>query len=299
MRSLAACLVFLCLAGAPAFADSLPRAVYVDPPQDAHNPARMEVLHIPSGGVEINGVAYLASGPGPHPTLLLLHGLPGNEKNLDLAQAVRRAGWNAVTINYRGSWGSPGEFHFGQNLDDAPAALAYLRQPETAQKLAIDPRRIAVAGHSMGGWVAAHTFARDPALLGAALISPGDLGDAGVHMDHAHLVALLQDNRESLAIADIDALADELTAHGREWAFAGLVPQLKDRRLLVLYSHDGLEADSLSLIDPLKAAKSRGLATGYTATDHSWSDHRIALQAQIINWLQGLPAQNSASNSTK
>ncbi|MDO8912512.1 MAG: hypothetical protein Q8N10_08825 [Phenylobacterium sp.] len=32
----------------------------------------------------------------------------GNEKNLDLAQAVRRAGWNAVTFNYRGSWGSPG-----------------------------------------------------------------------------------------------------------------------------------------------------------------------------------------------
>ncbi|MFD3266336.1 hypothetical protein [Phenylobacterium ferrooxidans] len=32
----------------------------------------------------------------------------GNEKNLDLAQAVRRAGWNAAAFNYRGSWGSPG-----------------------------------------------------------------------------------------------------------------------------------------------------------------------------------------------
>ncbi len=35
-----------------------------DPPHDVAHPARMEVLHIPSGGVEINGVAYLASGAG-------------------------------------------------------------------------------------------------------------------------------------------------------------------------------------------------------------------------------------------
>ena len=48
------------------------------------------------------------AGAGRRPTVVLLHGLPGNEKNLDLAQAIRRAGWNVVTFNYRGSWGSPG-----------------------------------------------------------------------------------------------------------------------------------------------------------------------------------------------
>ena len=67
----------------------------------------MTVLHIPTHGVQINGIVYQPSGAGPHPTLVICHGLPGNEKFLDLAQAVRRAGWNAVTFNYRGSWGSP------------------------------------------------------------------------------------------------------------------------------------------------------------------------------------------------
>ncbi len=104
------------LAVNPASAQQAPAAVIADPPQDKAHPARMEVLHIPSGGVQINGVAYLASGAGVHPTLVLLHGLPGNEKNLDLAQAVRRAGWNAITFNYRGSWGSPGLFRFANNL---------------------------------------------------------------------------------------------------------------------------------------------------------------------------------------
>jgi uncharacterized protein len=85
----------------------VPRAVIADPPPDAKSTARMEVIHIPSGGVQINGVVYVASGPSPHPTFVLFHELPGNEKNLDLAQAVRRAGWTVVTVNYRGSWGSP------------------------------------------------------------------------------------------------------------------------------------------------------------------------------------------------
>lgn len=71
---------------------NLPEAIYRDPPSDKAHPARMEVLHIPSGGVAINGVAYLASGKGPHPTVVICHDLPGNEKNLDLAQALRRAG---------------------------------------------------------------------------------------------------------------------------------------------------------------------------------------------------------------
>ena len=157
----------------------LPAAIATDPPHDAQHPARMQVLHIPSGNVRINGVAYLAAGAGPHPTLVLLHGLPGNEKNLDLAQAVRRAGWHVVTLNYRGSWGSPGAFRFAQVLDDAPAALAFVRDSATVRALGIDTTRIVLAGHSMGGWATAHTAAHDGRLRGAILISAADMGAVG------------------------------------------------------------------------------------------------------------------------
>ena len=138
----------LCLASAPVVAQSVPAAIFTDPPRDAAHPAAMTVLHIPTHGVLINGLVYSPPGLGPHPTLLICHGLPGNEKNLDLAQAVRRAGWNAVTFNYRGSWGSPGAFRFAQNLEDADAVLYYLREPANAAKLGIDPERIAIAGAS-------------------------------------------------------------------------------------------------------------------------------------------------------
>ena len=155
-----AAVVMLALS-ATVHAQSVPSAIYTDPPADAAHPAAMEVLHIPSHGAVINGIVYTPGGAGLHPTIVICHGLPGNEKNLDLAQALRRAGWNAVTFNYRGSWGSPGSYKFSQNLEDADAVLAYLRVPANAAKLQIDTRRIVLAGHSMGGWVTVMTASHD------------------------------------------------------------------------------------------------------------------------------------------
>lgn len=168
-------LAFTGTAGAQASVD-VPTAIFSDPVHYTAHPASLEVLHIPSGGIEINGVAYVAAGSGPHPLLVLCHGLPGNEKNLDLAQAVRRAGWTVVTFNYRGSWGSPGSFRFSHNLEDGRAVLSYLREPAVAKRIRSDPARIVMAGHSMGGWVTALTSAGDAGLKGTILISAANMG---------------------------------------------------------------------------------------------------------------------------
>jgi len=40
---------------------------------------------IPSAGSRMNAILYRPAGPGPHPLVVLLHGFPGNERNLDLA----------------------------------------------------------------------------------------------------------------------------------------------------------------------------------------------------------------------
>ena len=70
------------------------------------SPAGMTELFIPSGDAMLAGIMYRANGPGKHPTMFLLHGFPGNERNLDLAQAIRGHGWNVVYFDYSGSWGS-------------------------------------------------------------------------------------------------------------------------------------------------------------------------------------------------
>jgi len=123
-----------------------PRAVVTDNARDARHPAATPQLLIPSGGVGMNALFFLGAGSGRKPTLLLLYGLPDNEQNLDLAQAIRRAAWNVLTMHYRGSWGSPGAFSIAGAVEDAEAAMAFLRQPENAAKYGIDPHRLLVGG---------------------------------------------------------------------------------------------------------------------------------------------------------
>lgn len=286
MRSLiiAAALV---LSAAALPAQQVSPAIYTDPPRDTAHPARMQVLHIPSGQVRINGVAYLAAGAGAHPTLVLAHGLPGNEKNLDLAQAVRRAGWNAVTFNYRGSWGSPGSFRFGQNLEDAAAVLAFVRDTANARTLGIDPTRLVLGGHSMGGWVTALTAARDPGLRGAILISAADMGLAGSGA-RPDVVAVMADNLESLAGVTAEQMADELIANTAAWRFEGAAAGLARTPLLVLTSDDGLAPHSERLVNAVRAQGNARVTPVHVATDHGWSDRRIALQDAVIRWLQSL-----------
>jgi alpha/beta superfamily hydrolase len=213
--------------------------------------------------------------------------LPGNEKNLDLAQAVRRAGWNAVTFNYRGSWGSPGAFRFAQNLQDADAVLAYLRNPANALKLGIDPTRIAIAGHSMGGWVVAHTAAHDHALIGAILISMTDMGLIG-SKPHAQAVASMAEDMETLSGVTAESMVNELKAHAREFLVAGTAQGLARIPVLALTVNDHLAAQTDALVAAIKAKGGTRVTAMHVDTDHGWSDHRIALESTVITWLAGL-----------
>eukprot|EP01037_Dinobryon_pediforme_P016906 gene16906-17093_t len=263
----------------------LPEAIWRDPPADAAHPARMAVLHVPSGGVDINAVAYLAAGPGPHPTVVVCHGLPGNEKNLDLAQALRRRGWNAITFNYRGSWGSPGTYRFAQNPEDLHAVLAYLRDPAHAATLGIDPARLAVVGHSMGGWVTAIGGGEEPGVVALGLVSAANMGTLGM-LPRAGRVKLAQDNYETLAGTSPEALGDELGAKSAEFDFVKKAPALAKVPLLVLTSDDGLAGQADALVAAVRAAGGAKVTTAHVATDHSWSDHRIDLEARIIRFLE-------------
>src|ERR1700761_1252396 len=176
-------IVFACAAGVfgcvcvASMAQQAPAALIADPPVDKAHPAAMAAFQIPSHGALMNALAYIPAGAEPHPLAIVYQGFPGNEKNLDLAQAMRRAGWSAIFFDYRGSWGTPGDFSFTHAMEDADAAIAYLRVPGHAAKLRVDPKRIVLLGHSMGGYMAAHAGAHDPGVMAVGLISAVNLHD--------------------------------------------------------------------------------------------------------------------------
>lgn len=276
-----------------ALAQPVPGAVTRDPPADPAAPADMAAFVLPSGDAAMNAVFYLAAGNRPHPTLLLLHGFPGNEQNLDLAQAARRAGWNVLTLHYRGSWGSPGSFSFAHAAEDARNALAFLRRPEIVARYRIDPDRIAVAGHSMGGLMAAWASA-EGGVTGTALIDAWDIAaERAAIADPVYRQTFIDEELRGdmppLAGTSMDALLAEIAAPGDALNLRALLPALAPRPLLILGARRGNGSESEDYARRARAAGGSAVTSAIMDTDHSFSDHRIALAGALVSWLESLP----------
>lgn len=278
----------------------LPAALTTDPAPDKSNPASIQTFLLPSHGVQLNALVYVAAGPGPHPTVILLHGFPGNERNLDLAQSIRRAGWNVLFFDYRGSWGSPGAFSFSNSLEDTQSAIAFLRDPTNAAKLHSDPAYIVLIGHSMGGLMAYYSTAHDPAIRAIAVISATDINAGPLSAlkpeQQAQAIprlahALADEGLAPLAGCTPEGLAQDVLTHAAEWSAVNLAPKLVPRPALIITSDDGLAPLNDAVAAILRKAGDQHVTTLHLATDHSYSDHRIALQTAVLAFLAALPTK--------
>jgi pimeloyl-ACP methyl ester carboxylesterase len=239
----------------------------------------------------MNGFIYLAQGAGTHGVVVFLHGYPGNERNLDLAQAVRRAGWHALYFDYRGSWGSGGTFAFQNALDDVGAALAFLRA--NAARFRIDPDRVALVGHSMGGWLALQHAAADPGAACTVALDAWNLGafgkNAAEHPERDPGAYFRQTtNAESGPIrGDAAAMLREAVSNAARWDYLTLAPGLRSRAVFLAASTQEAEAMRRELTTRLEAAGAGHVRSLHYEDDHPFSAHRIALAEELVNWLRG------------
>jgi len=278
-----------------------PSAITTDPTPDTAHPAAMDAFQLPSHGSMLNALMYEAAGAGPHGTVVLLHGFPGNEKNLDLAQAIRRAGWNVLYFDYRGSWGSPGAFSFQHSIEDAQSAVAYLRDPANAAKLRVSPGEIVLVGHSMGGMIALYVAAHDEKIVGVGAISAADMAgraalppgtptDVQKQMLAGLSKGLAAEGMAPLAGCTPEGLAAELMAHP-EWSLANDAAGLKSKPVLILTSDDGLAEPAEKLAQSIEQEGNEYAKSVHFATDHSYSDKRIAMEEEVLNGLEFLQNQ--------
>ncbi|MEE4359997.1 MAG: alpha/beta fold hydrolase [Pseudomonadales bacterium] len=266
----------------------------MDPPAEAQPPS-MASARIPSGDVAMNAIVYTPAGPGPHPVALLLHGLPGDERNLDLAQAIRRAGWSVVFFHYRGAWGSPGDFSFHHVLEDVDAAVAWTRTDEVRERFAFDDAPRALVGHSMGGFAAlaagagnadvgciASLAGANMGLMGAALRDDAALADASA-------LTLAYDTAGPLAGTSGLALVAELASSAAEFDLRRRVPELARRKTLLVAAladrYVPVEQHHTPLVLALRDAGA-DVRDVELPTDHAFSGSRIALARALISWLR-------------
>ena len=265
----------------------IPSAITSDPPVNKSNPAWMYQLAIPSHGANLNGLIYVAEGGGANPTVILLHGFPGYEQNLDLAQSIRRAGWNVIFFHYRGSWGSQGTFSFANSIEDTKSAIAWARDAQNAKEYRIDAERIVLIGHSMGGFMAS-AVGRDAKVMGVAMIAASNIGARAKVSDPAELKNFLQANILPLSGCTVDSLFVEMIDHKEDWDYNSFVPQLKNQPVLVVSADDGNRTTNDAFVAAMKSVGARRITSVHLPTDHGFNDHRIALQIAILDWLNTL-----------
>jgi hypothetical protein len=83
-------------------------------------------------------------------------------------------------------------------------------------------------------------------------------------------------------------MADEVIVNAKVFGLSNTVDGLTQMPLLVLSADDGLAPATDALVKAINAKGGQKVTSIHVATDHIWSDHRIALESAIINWLGGL-----------
>ena len=229
-----------------------------------------------SDGHRLIGVLYLARGTEPKPTVLLLHGCPGLEKNLDLAARLRDAGWNAMAFHYRGCWGSAGRYDLRTIPRDVTAAIDYL-----ARCPRVDADRIAVLGHSLGGWAALVTAAAEPRLRAVAVYGAAAQLGASLRLSPEQLdeefIRFLATTPEEFA-AQRDDVAERIDALK---AAAAVGP----RPLLVVH---GTQDRWVPVAEARELAARAGSSCRYVevaGANHAFAWHRAELADLIVDWL--------------
>ncbi|MEM1403108.1 MAG: alpha/beta fold hydrolase [Pseudomonadota bacterium] len=269
----------------------LDAAIGEDPVFDAEHPATVVELAIPSHGERLPGHIYLASGEGPHPTVVLLHGFPGNERNLDVAQALRRFGYNVLYFQYRGAWGGTGSYRIGHLAEDALSVLEYLRNPANAEELRVDRSALSLLGHSLGGFTALATGAQDDDLRCVMALSPANVGLWKLGgADDAEAAQGLKAYADSLfMLADFsgEIMMDELAAAELvDLDTRGFGEGLKGKAVLLMVGDrdDVTPADTMLIpvAEAYREYEGIDLTTRIIAGDHSFSSTRIRLIREIL-----------------
>jgi len=279
--------VFLAMT-ANAFANE---KLFQDPENyDADWPPSMIEVSIPSHDEMLTGTFYAAAGKGPHPTIVTLHAFPGYEKNLDLAQSLRRIGFNVLYFDYRGIWGGPSDFSVISGYQDAANAVAFVTDAENASDLRIDRSSIILLGHSYGAVAALDVGAKHPDVRCVISLAPEDMTLMVGSAEDQQGLARYTDNLRVVSGYSGQQLVNDLLAHLDEWAMTTTVEAIGDKPYLLIGGGLDSNFDASEVTKVLEAGNAAG-ASAMSAMviedgDHSFSAKRIELTLKVAAWLE-------------
>jgi dipeptidyl aminopeptidase/acylaminoacyl peptidase len=209
------------------------------------------------------------------PTVLFLHGFPGSEKSVDVQRELMRRGIASVAPAFLGAWGSGGKYRFTTLVPQARAAL------RAAKKLSfVNPRRVAVYGYSMGGWVALNLAALEPSLKAVVAIASA----GGPEMIGSDTKSFLAHLSKPLNVPAQGDLLGDFRRALRKFDPARAIPRLRAPLLLI----HGDEDDVIPIAISRRYAALAGRRARFIVqrgADHGFLDYRAQLTRRAADWL--------------
>lgn len=271
-------------------------AIEDNPNNDAESPESMQPIIFQSKGEKLIGTFFKASGNGQKPTVLLLHGFPGNENNFDIAHAIKRFGFNAIVFHYRGSWGSEGDFSIANSLEDVYSAIEYINQEDVSSNLNIDTDKVILIGHSMGGFLAFLTSIKYPKIKNIASLAGFNFGFFSDYLlQNPQFVDATMDGLSQGTIllqgTNAEKIYNEMLTNKDDWNLLKLLPKLKEKKILIVGAEFDyvapLEIHHHPMVEGFKKVGAE-LKSEVYKSGHSFSSTRIKLTKEIINWLESI-----------
>ena len=252
---------------------------------DMTSPASSTELFIPSGNSQIAGLIYNANGLQKHPTLLLLHGYPGNERNLDIAQVVRSRGWNVIYFDYRGSWGSQGKFSFKNCVEDVVNVVAFCNKYQDSLK--IDTSNIVLFGHSMGGWVCLKALQELPTIKKGFALSTWNIGNDYKNVStEKEMLRLANDpntgGKYFVLNASLEDLYTPVLQDKNYFNLLNDTKSLSDKKIIMIDEHE----KNSQLAEKIKESNKSYFDYSVWQTDHSFTNKRVSLINKVLAFLE-------------
>ena len=134
-------------------------------------------LNVVSGDIRMPAVLTLPEGEGPHPVIVLVHGsgahdadetIGPNKPFRDLAEGLLARGVGTLRYFKRGRIRplGPNATLQEETIEDALAAVRLTRDQSR-----VDPSRVFVLGHSLGGYLAPYLASKHPDIGGLVLLA--------------------------------------------------------------------------------------------------------------------------------
>jgi dipeptidyl aminopeptidase/acylaminoacyl peptidase len=271
----------------------------------------LEPIAFDSHGATLHGYFCRAHGEGIHPTIILLHGSPGGNRDvLGLAQAIPRSGWNALVFNYRGFHESEGMASLNHSVEDVFSASDFLKSKEMVTKYRTDTNNIAVAGWSYGGDIALTAAANNPSVKYVISIAAADLSEI------ARLARKSEEFREMFVQEINDRSRKGLVkSHGGKEQLRELLEdsdkydlvkhagKLSEKSILIIGGwkdqYSTIEGHVLPLIRSLQQEGAENTDIVIFDTNHSFEGKETELADAITEWLTDHhPGGNPATKRT-